>query len=38
VSFASLHQPSSSITYTVISNWSAGAWPIIELLDERLGT
>ena len=38
VSFASLHQPSSSITYTVISNWSEGAWPIIKLLDERLGT
>lgn len=38
VSFASLHQPSSSITYTVISNWSEGAWPIIELLDDRLGS
>jgi len=38
VSFASLHQPSSSITYTVISNWSEGAWPIIKLLDDRLGT
>ncbi len=38
VSFSSLHQPSSSITYTVISNWSDGAWPIIELLDDRLGT
>jgi CubicO group peptidase (beta-lactamase class C family) len=37
VSFASLHQPSSSITYTVIANWSEGAWPIIELLDDRLG-
>ena len=38
VSFASLHQSSSSITYTVISNWSKGAWPIIKLLDDRLGT
>ena len=38
VSFSSLHQPSSSITYTVISNWSEGAWPIIKLLDDRLGT
>ena len=37
VSFASLHQPSSSITYTVISNWSEGAWPVVALLDERLG-
>src|SRR3954454_20398039 len=38
VSFSSLHQPSSSITYTVISNWSSGAWPVIRLLDDRLGT
>ena len=38
VSFASRHQPSSSTTYTVISNWSDGAWPMIRLLDERLGT
>jgi CubicO group peptidase (beta-lactamase class C family) len=38
VSFASLHQPSSSTTYTVISNWSEGAWPIIKLLNDRLGT
>ena len=38
VSFASLHQPSTSTTYTVISNWSKGAWPIIQLLDERVGT
>jgi CubicO group peptidase (beta-lactamase class C family) len=35
VSFTSLHQPSTSITYTVISNWSEGAWPIIELLGEH---
>jgi CubicO group peptidase (beta-lactamase class C family) len=38
VSFASLHEPSSSTTYTVISNWSEGAWPIIKLLNDRLGT
>jgi CubicO group peptidase (beta-lactamase class C family) len=38
VSFGSMHQPSSSITYTVISNWSEGAWPIIKLLDDRLVT
>ena len=38
VSFASLHQPSSSITYTVISNWSRGAWPMVGLLDDLLGT
>ena len=38
VSLTSLHQPSSSITYTVISNWSEGAWPITTLLNSRLGT
>lgn len=38
VSFLSLHQPSTSITYTVISNWSQGAWPIIRVLDEHLDT
>ncbi|WP_299440847.1 serine hydrolase [uncultured Phycicoccus sp.] len=36
VSFASLHQPSAAVTYTVVSNWSEGAWPIRRLLDERL--
>ena len=38
VSFSSLHQPSSAITYTVTSNWSEGAWPIIRLLNDRLDT
>ncbi len=38
VSMDSLHAPSSSITYTVISNWSEGAWPIVKLLNDRLGT
>jgi CubicO group peptidase (beta-lactamase class C family) len=38
VSFVSRNQPSSSTTCTVISNWSRGAWPIIKLLDDRLGT
>ena len=32
VSFASVHRPSTSVTYTVISNWSRGAWPIVQLL------
>ena len=35
VSFTSLHQPSSSITCTVIANWTDGAWPIVGLLRER---
>jgi CubicO group peptidase (beta-lactamase class C family) len=38
VSFSSLHQPSLGITYTVCSNWSDGAWPVIQLLAEQLGT
>ncbi len=38
VSFVSLHQPSSALVYTVISNWSDGAWPIVKLLGEHLGT
>jgi CubicO group peptidase (beta-lactamase class C family) len=37
VSFASLHQPTSLVTCTVISNWSEGAWPIIRLLSDRFG-
>jgi len=37
VSFVSLHQPSTSTTYSVMSNWSDGAWPIARLLNERLG-
>jgi CubicO group peptidase (beta-lactamase class C family) len=38
VSFCSTHDPTSTTTSTVISNSSEGAWPIVELLDERLGT
>jgi CubicO group peptidase (beta-lactamase class C family) len=38
VSLASWHRPSSSITYTVISNWSQGSWPMVTLLNARLGT
>jgi CubicO group peptidase (beta-lactamase class C family) len=38
VSFAGAHDPSSSMTYTVMSNWSDGAWPIVRLLRDRIGT
>jgi CubicO group peptidase (beta-lactamase class C family) len=34
VSFRSLHDPGPSITRTVISNTSDGAWPIARLFDE----
>jgi CubicO group peptidase (beta-lactamase class C family) len=36
VSFTSLHEPEQDVTYTVISNWTDGAWPIIELLNNHL--
>jgi CubicO group peptidase (beta-lactamase class C family) len=36
VSFFSGHHPTTSTVYTVISNWSEGAWPIMSLLDDRL--
>lgn len=38
VSFRRTHDPASKITHTVISNTSEGAWPMVELLDELLGT
>jgi CubicO group peptidase (beta-lactamase class C family) len=38
VSFRSTHDPASSLTRTVISNTSEGAWPIVRLLDERFAT
>ena len=38
VSFTSKHQPSTATTYTVIANWTDGAWPVVTLLDEQLGT
>ena len=37
VSFTSLHEPGQDVTYTVISNWTDGAWPIVELLNNQLG-
>jgi CubicO group peptidase (beta-lactamase class C family) len=36
VSMLTQHWPSTGTTYTVISNWSDGAWPVVELLDARL--
>jgi CubicO group peptidase (beta-lactamase class C family) len=37
VSFASVHDPSQELTYTVISNWTDGAWPIVALLNRHAG-
>jgi CubicO group peptidase (beta-lactamase class C family) len=36
VSFRSVHDPRSSLTHTVISNSSDGAWPITRRLDQLL--
>ncbi|MEO5575300.1 MAG: serine hydrolase domain-containing protein [Gaiellaceae bacterium] len=38
VSFRTVHDPRAAVTHTVISNTSAGAWPITRFLDEQLGT
>jgi CubicO group peptidase (beta-lactamase class C family) len=37
VSFRSLHDPDRGTTLTVISNWSNGAWPMLEALQLALG-
>jgi CubicO group peptidase (beta-lactamase class C family) len=37
VSFRTLHDPAAQLTYTVLSNTTAGAWPIVEHLDQQLG-
>ena len=37
VSFRSVHDRRRSLTYTVISNTTRGAWPIARTLDELLG-
>jgi CubicO group peptidase (beta-lactamase class C family) len=37
VSMGSAYTASTSTTATVISNWTDGAWPVIEMLDEYLG-
>jgi hypothetical protein len=36
VSFTSVHDPAGEITYTVISNSTDGAWPLVRLLLKRL--
>jgi CubicO group peptidase (beta-lactamase class C family) len=36
VSFRTAYDPPSELLYTVMANTSAGAWPIVEMLDEML--
>lgn len=36
VSFRTLHDPAAHLTYTVLSNTTAGAWPIVRHLDAQL--
>ena len=36
VSFRTVHDPTSAVTHTVISNTSDGAWPITRFLDDSL--
>ena len=36
VSFRSAHDPDSGLTYTVVSNTSHGAWPMVRWLDDLL--
>jgi CubicO group peptidase (beta-lactamase class C family) len=38
VGFRSVHDPSTAITHTVLSNTSDGAWAMTRRLDELLGT
>jgi CubicO group peptidase (beta-lactamase class C family) len=32
VSFRTVHDPNGDVTYTVLSNWSDGAWPVARVL------
>jgi CubicO group peptidase (beta-lactamase class C family) len=36
VSFRSLHRPSARLTWTVVSNWTDGAWPVARALRDAL--
>lgn len=33
ISFRSMHRPSTSVTWTVVSNWTDGAWPLADELE-----
>jgi len=38
VSSLTLHDPSSGDTWTVLSNWSQGSWPLVSLLNRVLNS
>ena len=38
ISFRSVHQPSRQLTWTIISNWTDGAWPLADRVARLLGT
>ena len=38
ISFKSVHQPSRQLTWTIISNWSDGAWPLADRVARLLRT
>ena len=38
VSVCTTHDPASHITHSVVANWAQGAWPMLSVLDEHLGT
>jgi CubicO group peptidase (beta-lactamase class C family) len=35
VSFTSLRRPQTETTFTVLSNWTDGAWPLVRVLSDR---
>jgi hypothetical protein len=37
VSFRTVHDPTSGLTHTVLSNTSSGTWPMTKMLDLELG-
>jgi hypothetical protein len=36
VSFRTVHEPASGMTYTVLANTTSGAWPMARLLEKLL--
>ncbi len=38
ISFRSVHRPEAGLTYSVLSNWTEGAWPLARALDGRIAS